>query len=64
MPKLEDLKAKLLMLVRENALMKLPEPIQLASGKMSDQYFDARKITLHPEGMTLFARAILEMRSR
>lgn len=28
---------------------------------MSDVYFDGRKVTLHPEGMTLFARAILEL---
>ncbi|OGX06342.1 MAG: orotate phosphoribosyltransferase [Omnitrophica bacterium RIFCSPLOWO2_12_FULL_50_11] len=61
MPKLEDLKAELLPLIKKHAHIKLPEPIKLSSGKMSDQYFDGRKITLHPQGITLFARAILEM---
>ncbi len=61
MPKLEDLKAQLLPLVRKEASLRLPEPIKLSSGKMSDVYFDGRKVTLHPKGITLFARAILEV---
>lgn len=61
MTKLAEIKAKLLPFVRQHAEIKLPEPIRLSSGKTSDRYFDGRKVTLHPEGMTLFARAILEM---
>jgi orotate phosphoribosyltransferase len=61
MAKLTTLKDELLPLIREKAQVKLAEPIKLASGKMSDRYFDGRKITLDPKGMTLFARAILEM---
>ena len=61
MTKLNEIKKELLPLVRKEAWLKLPEPIQLSSGKMSDRYFDGRKITLHPRGMNLFARAILEM---
>ncbi len=61
MPKLDDLKKELLPLVRKEACLRLPEPIKLSSGKMSDVYFDGRKVTLHPKGMTLFARAILEV---
>jgi orotate phosphoribosyltransferase len=61
MTKLNTLKEMLLPLIRKHAQLKLAAPIKLASGKMSDQYFDGRKITLHPEGMTLCARAILEM---
>ena len=61
MSKLEDLKSRLLPLIKKHAHVKLPEPIKLSSGKMSDQYFDGRKITLHPEGITLVARAILEI---
>ncbi|OGW86035.1 MAG: orotate phosphoribosyltransferase [Omnitrophica bacterium RIFCSPHIGHO2_02_FULL_46_11] len=61
MAKLEELKAKLLPIVKKQARIKLPEPIKLSSGKMSDVYFDGRKVTLHPEGITLFARAILEL---
>ena len=60
MPKLEELKAQLLPIVKKQAWLKLKEPIKLASGKMSSTYFDGRKVTLDPEGMTLFARAILE----
>ncbi|MBI4395288.1 MAG: orotate phosphoribosyltransferase [Candidatus Omnitrophica bacterium] len=61
MPKLEELKAKLLILVRKEAFIRLPQPIRLSSGKLSDIYFDGRKVTLHPEGMKLFAEAILEL---
>jgi orotate phosphoribosyltransferase len=61
MPKLEELKIKLLPIVKSQAWLKLKEPIKLASGKMSNTYFDGRKVTLDPEGMTLFARAILEL---
>lgn len=61
MSRLSGFKAQLLPLVRKRALLKLSEPIQLASGKMSDVYFDGRKVTLDPEGITLFARAILEL---
>ena len=61
MSKLSELKADLLPLVRKRAFLKLTEPIRLSSGKMSDQYFDGRKITLHPETMALFGRAILEL---
>lgn len=61
MAKLEELKAKLLPMIRTKAQVKLSEPIKLASGKMSDVYFDGRKVTLDPEGVTLFARAILEL---
>src|SRR3989338_433335 len=60
MAKLEELKMKLLPIVRKRAWLKLKEPIKLASGKMSHTYFDGRKVTLDPEAMTLFARAILE----
>ena len=60
MSKLEELKKELLPLVLKQACLKLPEPIKLASGKMSDVYFDGRKVTLDPDGITLFAKAILE----
>lgn len=61
MSKLDELKKELLPLLRKNAWLKLPEPVQLSSGKMSDRYFDGRKVTLNPKGATLFARAILEL---
>ena len=61
MAKLDQLKAELLPLVKKTAWLKLTQPIVLSSGKKSDRYFDGRKLTLHPKGMTLFARAILEL---
>ena len=61
MAKLEELKSQLLPLVKKLACIKLAEPVKLSSGKMSSVYFDGRKVTLHPEGVTLFARAILEL---
>src|SRR3990167_4889458 len=61
MSKFEQLKKELLPLVQKHACLKLPAPIKLASGKMSDVYFDGSKVTLHPVGMSLFAKAILEL---
>lgn len=58
---LDSLKTQLAPILRTRAYIKLAEPIKLASGKMSDTYFDGRQITLHPEGMSLFARCILEV---
>ena len=64
MSKLEDLKKELLPLILKHACLKLDQPIKLSSGKMSQVYFDGRRITLHPKGITLFARAILELAKR
>ena len=36
-------------------------PVMLASGKVSDFYIDARRVTLLPEGAYLCAKIILEM---
>ena len=61
MSKLDDLKKELLPLIEKHACVKLDQPIKLASGKMSRVYFDGRRITLHPKGISLFAKAILEL---
>lgn len=61
MAKLDDLKKELLPLVLEHACYRFKEPIKLASGKMSQSYFDGRRITLHPKGAALLARTILEL---
>lgn len=61
MSKLEDLKKELLPLVVKHACVKLEAPIKLASGKMSQMYIDGRRVTLHPKGIRLFARAVLEL---
>ena len=61
MSKLDDLKKELLPLVLKYACVKLDQPIKLSSGKMSQTYFDGRRVTLHPKGITLFAKAILEL---
>ncbi len=61
MSKFEELKSKLLPFVRSHAIVALKEPIRLSSGKMSTEYFDGRRVTLHPEGMTLFAHTLLEL---
>lgn len=61
MSKLEELKKELLPLIMKHACLKLDQPIKLASGKMSQVYFDGRRVTLHPKGITLFAKAVLEL---
>ena len=54
----EDRKKLLEMIIKE-AYFK--ERIKLSSGKMSDFYIDARRITLKPEGAYLCAKIILDM---
>ncbi len=61
MTRLEEIKKELKPLVQNWACLKFPEPIKLASGKMSSVYFDGRQVTLHPKGVSLFAKAILEL---
>ncbi len=53
---LED-KQKLLSILSKNALFK--EKITLSSGKQSDYYIDARRVTLTPEGAYLTAKIML-----
>ncbi len=52
-------RARLLELVRERAYRDGLD-ITLASGKKSSFYVNGKKITLHPEGLWLFARLLLE----
>lgn len=56
-------KARLLQLVRERAY-KDGIDIVLASGKRSDFYINGKKVTLHPEGLWLIARLILDQLKR
>ena len=56
---IEKEKARLLELIRENAL-KLGTH-QLSSGKKSDYYIDGKMVTLHSEGISLIARIIFNM---
>ncbi len=50
---------ELLSLIKKNAYFK--EKIILSSGKESDCYIDARRVTLTPQGAYLCAKLILEM---
>lgn len=52
-------KARLLELVRERAY-KDGIDIVLASGKRSDFYINGKKVSLHPEGLWLIGRLLLE----
>jgi len=52
-------KARLLEILRQDAFIK--ERVTLSSGKVSDFYIDARRVTLSPEGVYLCARMILDM---
>ena len=54
-----DDKKKLLQILIKNAFFK--EKITLSSGKTSDFYIDARRVTLSAEGVTLCAKVILEL---
>ncbi|MFT7535523.1 MAG: orotate phosphoribosyltransferase [Hyphomicrobiaceae bacterium] len=52
-------KTRLLELVRERAY-KDGIDILLASGKRSDFYINGKKVSLHPEGLWLIAKLLLE----
>ena len=52
-------KQRLLTILKKDAFFK--EKIILSSGKESDFYIDARRVTLAPEGAYLCAKIILEM---
>jgi orotate phosphoribosyltransferase len=56
---IQEDKAALLKLILKEAYFR--EKIMLSSGKMSDFYVDARRITLKPEGAFLTARIMLEL---
>jgi len=56
---LSEDKKQLLALLKKDAFCK--EQITLSSGKQSDYYIDARRVTLHPQGVYLCAKIILEM---
>ncbi len=52
-------KARLLALLKEHAFFR--EKITLSSGKESEYYIDARRVTLMPEGAYLCARLIMKV---
>lgn len=56
---IESSRNRLLKILKEKALFR--EKIILSSGKESDYYIDARRVTLHPEGAYLCAEIILDM---
>lgn len=56
---LQENKKRLLAILLKDAFCR--EKITLSSGKTSDFYIDARRVTLAPEGVNLCARIILEM---
>lgn len=58
-PEMNRDKERLLKILRENAFFK--EKVVLSSGKESDFYIDARRVTLSPEGAYLCANILLEM---
>lgn len=53
------MRARLLELVRERAWRDGVDVV-LVSGKRSDFYVQGKRITLHPEGLNLFARLLLD----
>src|SRR3989304_8425101 len=47
--------------IQEGAFLQSDSPIyRLASGKLSDHYFDGKKLTLSPRGAPLVARMVLD----
>ena len=56
-----DMRKRLIELVRERSFLKSDEPVfRLASGEMSNVYFDLRLTTLSPEGQHLIGNFMFE----
>lgn len=56
-----DMKARLIEIVRKRSFLKSDEPVyRLASGKMSNVYFDLRNTTLSPEGQYLIGNLYVD----
>lgn len=54
-----DARARLRELLRQRALIR--GSFRLASGEVSDHYFDCKRVTLDPEGASCVAEAILDL---
>lgn len=48
-------------LLKQHAYQRLDKPVRLASGHLSEEYFDGKQITLFPERVVLFARLLFEL---
>ncbi|MCM8804879.1 MAG: orotate phosphoribosyltransferase [Candidatus Omnitrophica bacterium] len=59
MEKIEELKIKLLRILKERAIVF--KEVKLSSGKISNYYIDGKLITLDPKGIYLISRIIFEM---
>lgn len=59
MEKIEELKTKLLKILKEKAV--IFKEVKLSSGKKSNYYIDGKLITLDPEGIYLVSKIIFEM---
>ena len=59
-PARESMKRDLAKLVKEKAYIKLDKPIRLASGAVTQLYFDGKQVTLFPERVVLFCRVLLD----
>ena len=56
------MKQQLIKLILEKAFKYNKEPVfKLASGRMSNYYFNCKAVTLHPEGMYLIGNIIFDM---
>jgi orotate phosphoribosyltransferase len=56
-----ELRSQVVEIVRTRGLERLPEPVQLASGAMSDTFVDGKKALARGEDLELACRALLEL---
>lgn len=56
----QELREEVARIVREKGLLRLPEPVQLASGAMSQDFVDGKRAVADGPDLALACRAILE----
>ncbi len=58
---LTDLRSHVIRIVKEHGLLRLPEPIQLASGEFSRDFVDGKAALARGEDLEVACRALLEL---
>jgi orotate phosphoribosyltransferase len=57
---MDNLQTKAIRIIKEKGLKRLPEPVQLASGAMSQDFVDGKLATAHFDDLEVASRAIVD----
>ena len=57
---MSDVRQQTIQIVKEKVLRRLPEPVQLASGAMSQDFVDGKRAVAHFDDLETASRAIVD----